>query len=108
MPVVTTSAKESAQDIVGLSSMHARAVLVARIDPQPSELKLIQASMPNQALKPVEVEAEGTRIGSLPQRTVHERLTALRVKYWEHSAMAHPIPGFQPTSASTLTGRLRS
>ncbi len=105
MPVVMTAAKESANDVMGLVSMHGRAVLVAMIDPQSSELKLIHVSMPNQALKPVEVEAEETRIGSLFQRAAREGSTTFRVKYWEHSAVAHPIPSFQPASASTPTGR---
>ncbi|MFJ2620450.1 hypothetical protein [Glutamicibacter sp. NPDC087344] len=107
MPVVMTAAKESANDVMGLVSMHGRAVLVAMIDPSSKELKLIHISTPNQALKPVPVEADSVPIGSLFERAEREGTVTFRVKYWEYSAVAHPIPSFQsiPSSAKMSYSR---
>lgn len=107
MPVVMTGAKESVNDVMGLVSMHGRTVLVAMIDPATDELKLLHVSTPNQALKTVGVEADATQIGSLIARAELEGMVTFRVKYWQHSAVAHPIPSFRSTAAAKTLHYLR-
>lgn len=102
MPVVMTVPTEPVNDVMGLVSMHGRPVLVAMFDTTANELKFIYVSTPNPALQQVELEKESTQIQELFSRTEQEGLMTFRVKYWDCSAVAHPIPVFRP-AAETLT-----
>lgn len=106
MPVVMAAPAETLNDVMGLVSLHGCSVLIAMIDVQSDELKFVHVSTPNPALRSVSVEKDRTRAQELFTRTENEGLVTFRVKYWESSAVAHPLPVFRPaTETKTYASR---
>lgn len=95
MPVVMTVPTETVNDVMGLVSMHGKTALVAMIHPDTNELHFIHVCTPNQALRVVEIESEDITIFDLFNRAQVEGTVTFRVKYWQYSAVAHPIPVHQ-------------
>lgn len=100
MPVVMSESHEALDDVMGLVSVHGRAVLIAMIDPRSEQLLFLHISAPNPALSIVNSVAEGTNISSLFEAAEHEGMMTFRVKYWKYSAVAHLIPAYQATATA--------
>lgn len=106
MPVVMAAPAETLNDVMGLVSLHGCSVLIAMIDGQSDELKFVHVSTPNPALRVVSLEQDRTRAQELFTRTENEGLVTFRVKYWESSAVAYPLPAFLPsTETKTYASR---
>ncbi len=98
MPVVMAGTQELMDDVMGLVSVHGRAVLIAMIDPRSDDLQFLHVSAPSPALEVVAPAAARTRIDSLFTAAQDEGMKSFRVKYWQHSAVAHPIPAYHRTA----------
>lgn len=96
MPIVMAAPTEPINDVMGLVSMHGQPVLVAMVDTNADALKFLYVSTPNPALQQVDKEKDSTPILELFGRAEEEGLVTFQVKYWDSSAVAHPIPAFQP------------
>jgi len=92
MPVVMAGAQELLDDVMGLVSVHGRAALIAMIDPRSDDLQFLHVSAPSPVLEIVTPAAARTRIASLFAAAEDEGMQTFRVKYWQHSAVAHLIP----------------
>ncbi|MFD1377331.1 hypothetical protein ACFQ4U_13450 [Micrococcus antarcticus] len=92
MPIVMTRATESADDAMGMVSIHGRAALVAMLDPLTSELRILHITTPQPALKKVRVSPAGLTMGDLFEQLASTLIVELRVRFWNHTAVAHIIP----------------
>ncbi|MGN0128474.1 hypothetical protein [Glutamicibacter soli] len=92
MPVVFAHACERVEDIMGLVSVHGRAVLLVRIDGQTNDLQLWHISVPSPIFTRVEPVSPESTIQDLCVRHPKSRLTPFRVAFWSHSAAIHEIP----------------
>jgi len=92
MPIIMAQACESVEDVMGLASIHGRAVLVAMIDPQTDDLCMLHLSMPNPALRIEEALARTLRISDLMTQAKAGHALVLRISHWKYSAVAHRLP----------------
>lgn len=92
MPIVMTRATESVNDAMGMVSIHSRAALVAMLDPVTGQLRMLHLTTPQAALKKVGATPPGRTMGDLFEQLASALIFELRVKFWNHTAVAHLIP----------------
>ncbi|UYQ78889.1 hypothetical protein OF385_07055 [Glutamicibacter sp. JL.03c] len=88
---------EDLDDVMGLVSVHRQPVLVAMINAETDELKFLHVSEPSPVLEVVPPRSPRTTIKDFFSEAEHRDLVSFRVKYWQHSAVAHAIPVFDET-----------
>lgn len=111
MPIVMATAKERLIDVMGLASVHGRAVLIAMAQENNRELNLMHVSIPNPVLAVVQASEPEATIESFFNRLSQEKMVEFRVEYWAHSSVAHRIPPYVPDTsdeAGFYTEYLRS
>lgn len=91
-PIVMTRAAESVEDAMGMVSIHSQAALVAMLDPATRELRMLHVSTPQAALKKVRATPPGRTMGDLFEQLSSALIIELRVKFWNHTAVAQIIP----------------
>ncbi|WP_333615312.1 hypothetical protein [Glutamicibacter sp.] len=107
MPVVMATPNEPLDDVMGLVSIHGRAVLVAMEDVETEDLRFVHVSMPCPFLHVVAATSSGTTTGSFFDRVKHESMVTFRVQYWKHSAVANAVPISAPRSVAKQTAYLQ-
>lgn len=96
LPIVMATTAEKLIDVMGLVSIHERAVLIALASAENHQVQLMHVSMPNAVLRVVAAADEEAMIESLFDLVARQEMTEFRVKYWAHSAVAQRIPPFVP------------
>ncbi len=94
MPVIFASPQDQVEEIMGLVSVHGRAVLLAVSIPEYNELQLWHITIPSPIFDHVPPVSPGTTLGQLCIKQAHRRLRPFRVSFWNHSAAIHEIPCF--------------
>lgn len=92
MPIVMTRPSEPLHDVMAMVSVHGRAALVAMLDPRSEELRMLHITTPQSALRVVTPSAASTTIGAFFDRVASATIAEFRVKFWQHTAVAHVIP----------------
>lgn len=96
MPVVMATANELLSDVMGLVSVHGRAVLIAMANPETEELHFVHVSTPSPVLNEVAPSSADALVGSFFERVESESMETFRMAYWKYSAEANAIPKFSP------------
>lgn len=92
MPVVITRPSEPLHDVMAMVSVHGRAVLVATLDPRSEELRMLHITTPQPALRVVTPAPSSMTIGEFLDRVASMTIVEFRVRFWQHTAVAHVIP----------------
>lgn len=100
MPVVMATANELLSDVMGLVSVHGRAVLIAMASPETEELHFVHVSTPSPVLNEVAPSSADALVGSFFERVERESMVTFRVAYWKYSAVANAIPAFSRPSGA--------
>lgn len=104
MPVVFAHATERVEDIMGLVSVHGRAVLLVLSNDQTKNLQLWHITVPSPIFTRMEPTTPGMTIQELCTRHPESRIIPFRVAYWSHSAAIHEIPLDPYTDRNDLRG----
>ncbi|WP_461634652.1 hypothetical protein [Glutamicibacter soli] len=106
MPVVFAHAAERVEDIMGLVSVHGRAVLLVLSDDETENLQLWHITVPSPIFTRVEPTTPGMMIQELCTRHPESRIIPFRVAFWSHSAAIHEIPLRADTVQNNLRGSI--
>ena len=106
MPVVFAHATERVEDIMGLVSVHGRAVLLVLSDDETENLQLWHITVPSPIFTRVEPTTPGMMIQELCTRHPESRIIPFRVAFWSHSAAIHEIPLRADTVQNNLRGSI--
>ncbi|MFK0085388.1 hypothetical protein [Glutamicibacter sp. NPDC090743] len=107
MPIVMTQPTESLNDAMGMASIHGRAVLIAMLDPQTEALLMLYITPPQVALKVTKACADRLTMGEFFQRLSSATIAEFRVKFWNHTAVAHKIPTCTAMQSQNTTAATR-
>ncbi|WP_313810625.1 hypothetical protein [Glutamicibacter sp.] len=99
---------ELLDDVMGLVSLHAQAVLVAMLEQSSGKLMFIHVSEPNENLHSVDLLDSEFRIDRFMHEVAQKGGVTFRVKYWKYSAVAHFIPEFQVSADLVRTSYHRT
>ncbi|GGM01350.1 hypothetical protein JOF39_003684 [Glutamicibacter protophormiae] len=92
MPVVFARPAERVDDVMGLVSVHGRAVLLALTDEAADDIQLWHITVPSPIFARVAPLPSEATVRELCVRHAGNRLTPFRVAFWAHSAAINEIP----------------